>query len=552
MREIPFEMRILEKKHFPGLAALYLAQLRGDPRFRVEFVDTLEPAVSKERKWVMMISTQFGCPVGCLMCDAGSLGYQGNLSAEEMLVQIRHILSQNLELDPRLHPKIKIHFARMGEPALNPEVLKALRILARELPYPGILPSLSTVAPKSPAVAPFFEELIAVKESCFPAGRFQLQFSLHSADAAKRKEIIPVKTWALEEIASYGERFVRKGDRKITLNFALPPGETADAEEMARAFPKDKFLIKITPVNPTDTADKNRATFLWQEVPEGILENAQRLREKGFEVLLSPSLPEEISAATSCGQLWSQALKAEGRTLEKNREREISSYLSVQNLEPKSARWMESVSRYQKGSQRLNPDRCALVVIDMQEFFLNPRSPAYLPPARAIASNAMRLLTAFRKSKRPVLYTVHAYEDPSSEGGLTVRRWKKTCLAGTPEAGIFSALRPGPGERVFRKTRYSAFSNPEFERFLREQGIEELVLAGVMTHLCVESTAREAFSKDFQTTVLADAAACPEEDLHLGSLRNLACGFSRVIKTSELLAELMPKRNGVRHPSVWT
>lgn len=538
-----FPMSVLEKKSFPGLAVLYLAQLRGDPRLKAEFVDTLEPGVSKEKKWVMMISTQFGCPVGCLMCDAGSLGYQGNLSAEEMLLQIRHILEGNPELDPRLHPKIKIHFARMGEPSLNPEVLKALRILAGELPYPGILPSLSTVAPKSPAVTPFFEELIAVKESCFPAGRFQLQFSLHCADSAKRREIIPVKTWSLEEIASYGERFVRKGDRKITLNFALPPGETADAEKMARAFPRDKFLIKITPVNPTDTADKNRATYLWQEVPEGVLENARRLGEKGFTVLLSPSLPEEIAAATSCGQLWSQALKAEGRTLEKNREKEISSYLTPENIDQKSSRWLEAVSRYQKGSQRLCPDRCALAVIDMQDFFLSPRSPAYLPASRAVVSNVMRLLTAFRKSKRPVLYTVHSYEDPSSEGGLTARRWKKTCLAGTPEAEVFRALRPEPGERVFRKTRYSAFSNPEFERFLRKNGVKELVLAGVMTNLCVESTAREAFSKDFQTTVLADASACPEEELHLGSLKNLALGFSRVLKTSELLAELMRKRN---------
>ncbi|MBI4063887.1 MAG: radical SAM protein, partial [Elusimicrobia bacterium] len=216
-------MKIVDQKIFLGLASLHLAAMRDDPGLLVEFVDTLEPEVPKAEKWVLMVSTQFGCAVGCRMCDAGSLGYQGNLTAEEILDQVRYIFRANVNLDVKTHPKIKIHFARMGEPSLNPNVLIALRSLAKEFPYPGIVPSLSSVAPKTPATGSFFEELIDIKDEFFSQGRFQMQFSLHSTDERRRREIIPIKSWGLAEIASYGERFVKNGKRFSAGESPLPP-----------------------------------------------------------------------------------------------------------------------------------------------------------------------------------------------------------------------------------------------------------------------------------------------------------------------------------------
>jgi 23S rRNA (adenine2503-C2)-methyltransferase len=122
-------MKIIEKREIPGLANLYLAELPGSGMRLIEFVDTVEPGVRKEDKWVLMISTQFGCAVGCRMCDAGAMGFHGNLTAAEMLAQVREVISGNPGLDPCAHPKFKIHVARMGEPALNPAVLEALRLL---------------------------------------------------------------------------------------------------------------------------------------------------------------------------------------------------------------------------------------------------------------------------------------------------------------------------------------------------------------------------------------------------------------------------------------
>ncbi len=528
-------MLILAKREVPGLAALYLASL-GQDRL-VEFVDTLEPGLPKARKWVMMVSTQIGCAVGCLMCDAGALGYGGNLSREEILAQVRHIAAENHGLELSRHPKVKIHFARMGEPSLNPEVLGALKDLAREFPGPGVIPSLSTVAPKSPAVEPFFEDLLRVKDSLFSGGRFQLQFSLHATGEDKRREIVPIRKWSLEEVAAYGERFVKPGDRKVTLNFALAEGEGLDPEELGRTFDPGSFLVKITPVNPTRSARASGRSFAWTAEPAPLKALAGELQRLGFTVILSPSLPEEIAAETSCGQLWSGALKDSAEISLRNRRLEAASYITSGSLSQKAEDWARELALGRRRELALHPQRAGLLVVDLQEFFLRPDSPAYLPPARAILPNARRLVEAFRRAGSPVFFIYHAHEEPSRDGGLMTLWWRKVCLAGSRWARISPVLEPGEGE-TFRKCRYSAWTNPSLERALRGKGLEELVVCGIVTNLCVESTVRDAFDAGFMTFVAADATAAHGEGLHLASLRSLAQGFSCVRLTREILAQL--------------
>ncbi|MBI4386963.1 MAG: isochorismatase family protein [Elusimicrobia bacterium] len=530
-------MRIIEQKNLPGLATLYLAQFRKGPDHLVELVDTLEPGVPKALKWVMMISTQFGCPVGCRMCDAGAMGYQGNLDPEEILAQIEYIIRANRDLDVRRHPKVKIHFARMGEPSLNPNVLEALRSLAREFPYPGILPSLSTVAPKSPAVAPFFEELVDIKNALFPDGRFQLQFSLHSLSEEKRKEIVPIKKWDLDEVAAYGKKFWRTGDRKITLNFALAQGETLDAKRLAGIFPPDKFLVKITPINPTETADLHAATHLWTQPPDSIKASSREIESRGFETILSPSLPEEIDAETSCGQLWSRKLKDAAAVALENKRREAASYVTQDDLGEKSDAWMAALAGFQRRAIPLSVPKAGLLAIDLQGLFLDARSPAYLPPARAILPNVRRLVEAFRDAGRPVYFTRHAHVDPEEDGGLMTLWWRTACLEGTREARITHFLEPRPGE-VFRKCRYSALTNPSLRKALRRDGVEELVIAGVATNLCVESTVRGAFDLGLKSFVIVDATAAHAEELHLAALKNMAFGFASLCRTDIILDSL--------------
>lgn len=502
------DMKILETREVPGLARLYLAELPGDGLRMIEFVDTVEPGVEKAEKWVLMISTQFGCAVGCRMCDAGAMGFHGNLSAEQMLAQVRRVVADNPALDPRAHPKFKVHFARMGEPALNPAVLEALERLPSEFPFPGLMPSISTVAPDTPEAAAFLERLADIKDSHYSGGRFQLQLSLHAFDPARRARLVPLPVWGTERIAAYGRRFVRPGDRKITLNFALPQGERLDVAGLARAFDPALFLVKVTPVNPTYTAEKNGAAYVWDNPPAGLGEDAAALRAAGFDVIISPSAPEEIEAETSCGQLWAQRLKKRAAS-KPPRGRELP----------------------------FDQARSALLIVDMQGFFLDPSSPAWLPGAAPAAANAAKLAAAYREAGLPVLFTSHAHADPAADGGLMTKWWRRACLEGSPWAEPAPELGARAGE-VFTKRRYSAFAAPGLRDRLRALGVDSLLVAGLKTDLCVESTVRAAFDLDLACVVASDATAAGTPERHAAGLASMAGGFAMVRSTAEVLAGL--------------
>lgn len=516
-------MKIIEKKEVPGLAGLYLAEFPGPGMRAAEFVDTVEPGVAKGEKWVLMISTQFGCPVGCRMCDAGAMGFHGNLSADQMLAQVRRVLADNPQLDPAAHPKLKIHFARMGEPALNPAVLDALERLPAELGAPGLMPSLSTVAPAAPEAEAFMARLAEIKTRRYSGGNFQLQISVHATEAGLRNRIVPVPVWSLDRIAAYGRTFVRPGDRRITLNFALSQGERLGVEEIKAAFDPELFLIKVTPVNPTYSAGANGSAYVWDNPPAGLAGDAAALEAAGFRVILSPSAPEEIEHETSCGQLWAAAMKA--------RAAASGSYVTAENLPAKALAWESELAGVKTRELPFDPDRSALLVVDMQEFFLDPSSPAYMPQAAAVLPNAARLAEAFRRAGRPVFFTSHAHADPERDGGLMTARWRRACRAGSPQARVSPALKPEAGE-VLTKNRYSAFTAPGLAERLRALGVTSLVVAGVKTGLCVESTVRAAFDLDFSCVVAADACAAGSEEQHLEALRALAHGFAAVKLTA--------------------
>jgi 23S rRNA (adenine2503-C2)-methyltransferase len=164
---------------------------------RVEFVESLQPPKPREEKWVVIVSSLFGCPVRCAMCDAGG-DYRGALSAEQILAQTDYMVLRRHPDGSVPSKRFKVQFARMGEPALNPSVLGALAKLSKRYRAPGLVACLSTVAPA--ASGKFFEGLLDVKEHYY-RGRFQLQFSIHSTDAKERDAIIPISKWGLEQIA---------------------------------------------------------------------------------------------------------------------------------------------------------------------------------------------------------------------------------------------------------------------------------------------------------------------------------------------------------------
>ncbi|MFI5350175.1 MAG: isochorismatase family protein [Elusimicrobiota bacterium] len=531
-------MKVVTTRSAGPLGRVYLARLPGKTERLIEFVDTVEPGVPKERKWVLMLSTQVGCVIGCRMCDGGAMGWRGNLSAGEITAQVRRVVRDNPGLDARRHPKFKVHFARLGEPTLNPATPEALERLAAEWGGPGLTASISTVAPDAPAAAACLEEMRAIKDRLYGGGRFQLQFSAHSTDESARRRVMRARPWSLERVADFGRRWRRPGDRKVTLNFALGPDQPLDPEAAARLFDPEHFLFKITPVNPTHAAEANGAARLWSESPADVAAAAAGLRARGFTVILSPSTRAEVDAATSCGQLWSSALRDEARAGLRADRLESECYVVPGTMPVKARRWIAEVSRFKTRGAPLRPGRAGLLVVDLIDFFVDRNSPAYMPQSRAAVVGAVRLIDAFREAGRPVFFARHAYRDPAREGGAMAEWWAKVCLDGRPESRVTAALAPRPGETVVRKTRYSAFSNPRLARAVRAAGVEDVVLCGLATNLCVESTARAAFDLGLKTFVAADATVAHDEELHLGALRSLAQGFSRVALAEEFIAAL--------------
>ena len=277
---------------------VYLAELR--PSRFVEFVESVQPPLGREKKWVLIISTLFGCPVDCEICDAGGR-YQGKLTSEEMIAQIDYLIRNRFPEGRVSSEKFKIQFSRMGEPAFNGHVLDVLAQLPGKYLAPGLIPSISTIAPRG--CDHFFDQLIDIKNQRYPDGRFQLQFSIHTTDAGLRDRIMPVDKWSLDRISRYGEEFFQFGDRKITLNFALADHLTVSASAIESRFDPNRFLIKITPVNPTlKVRERGIRNLIDHESRADSLEWVRQLRRSGYQVIVSIGEPEENRIGSNCGQ----------------------------------------------------------------------------------------------------------------------------------------------------------------------------------------------------------------------------------------------------------
>jgi len=316
---------------------VYVARMR-EPRgekaapdkFLVEFVESVQPPIPREQKWVLIVSSMFGCPMKCKMCDAGG-DFWGKLTADEILAQVGYMVRRRFPDGKANVRRLKIQFARMGEPSLNPAVLDAMTRLPQDYDSLGLNVSLSTVAPKSALAHTFFEKLIAIKDQHYSGGRFQLQFSIHTTDAAGRDDLIPVSKWSFEEIAAYGGRFSNRenGDRKVTLNFAPVKGYAIDAAVMRRHFDPDKFLIKLTPLNPTvRSSEESLASAIDPYDKRSSDELVEAFKKEGYEVVLSIGELEENRIGSNCGQFIQRALQARERP---RRSYELDEYLICSN-----------------------------------------------------------------------------------------------------------------------------------------------------------------------------------------------------------------------------
>ena len=209
----------------------------------------------------------------------------------------------------------------------------------------------------------------------------------------------------------------------------------------------------------------------------------------------------------------------------------------------------------------LDRHKTALLVIDMQRYFVSPHYPlmqtfeklvpgvsaAYCERMNAsVIPNINMLLGGFRAMQIPVMYTAIGTCMPDGQDLNSM--WKSLDQLSLDTIGermfpavdepswqIDDSVAPQPGELVINKTSSGTLNSTMLDQTLRNMGIESLVICGVTTDVCVETTARDAADRGFDVTIAEDACTAFSSDLHRAALQAFSYAFGRVRKTQELL-----------------
>lgn len=174
----------------------------------------------------------------------------------------------------------------------------------------------------------------------------------------------------------------------------------------------------------------------------------------------------------------------------------------------------------------------ALLILDMQAYFLGEDSHAFVPDAPAIVSGLAGLARRFGAAGRPVIMTRHS--NTAEDAGMMREWWNDILEPGSPGAALEPVLEE-LSTAVVAKTQYDAFYGTDLEDILRSSGSEQVVVTGVMTHLCVETTARSAFVRGFAVFLPADGTATYNREYHAASLLNLSHGAAAITTCSRLM-----------------
>jgi len=189
--------------------------------------------------------------------------------------------------------------------------------------------------------------------------------------------------------------------------------------------------------------------------------------------------------------------------------------------------------RHRHDNVVFEPERAALFVLDMQEYFLAESSHAFIPSAPAILPGVQALVSTFGAYQRPVIFTCH--ENTPDDARQMRRWWRDLITPGSREAGLVKGFDATLG-KVIHKTQYDAFYETELEAALLADGVSQVVITGVMTHLCCETTARSAFMRGFEVFFCVDGTATYNEEFHQATILNLAHGFAVPVLVDEVLA----------------
>jgi len=191
---------------------------------------------------------------------------------------------------------------------------------------------------------------------------------------------------------------------------------------------------------------------------------------------------------------------------------------------------LRELSPYREKKAAINLKQACLLVIDLQNYFKQIVQPVF--------GNILKVIQSCRKTNIPIIFTQHGHTDPSWDGGGLEKWWGELIIVGSEDWKFLPGMTVDPGDTILPKKRYSAFFETDLDERLRSRGIKDLIISGVMTNLCCETTARDAFMRDYRVFMLIDGTATRKSDLHLATLKNLGFGFAYLLTCDELIQTL--------------
>ncbi len=211
-------------------------------------------------------------------------------------------------------------------------------------------------------------------------------------------------------------------------------------------------------------------------------------------------------------------------------------YFTNENREAKIAEWKEILSNYYSSKKKFTfeMENTALLIIDMQEYFINASSYAFIPSARTIIEPILKLKKAFELNNKAVFFTQYGLQPIINDNSMMHRWWKKS-LSTKDAMFAISPEMDADKKSVYFKTTYDVFETTKLALDLDKQGITKLVITGVATHLCCESIARSAFDLGFEVYLPIDCMATSTEEFHLNTLKAASNGFGIPITSVEIL-----------------
>lgn len=255
-------------------------------------------------KLVVTVSSQKGCPMNCNFCDCPKLGFKGNATLPELITEIM----SGVALSGIKHgQRLNVHYARMGEPTFNPNVITSAEFIAQmlmsensDVTFDTYHPVVSTMMPKSNKnLKEFLHKWVTTGFVYGGEDGFGLQFSINTLNENDRNKMFRNRSLSLQEISDIIKELPYPKKRKYTLNFAVTSKSNLDVDLMNKYFDKEKCIVKMTPIHETvEAVDEGYEIVHDFDVYEQF---EQPLVNDGWDVIVFVPSKEEDDDRITCG-----------------------------------------------------------------------------------------------------------------------------------------------------------------------------------------------------------------------------------------------------------